>query len=308
VLTGVTVPLAFSLSTPQSRLKEGDAFHSNPHRAIELRQQLAALGFHFSVVLADSLYGESSALTSALRRLGGPDVVAIRSTHGGVDRQGWAGERQRQTRWRAFDRTFSDGTAERHSWAALPPRADLRSPPAGALLLRHHRSGPPAPSRRPGCSWPRCPTTPSRRWETSGDLFGSRTGSEEGFKQITDDLGWADYRVREAASLERWWEVVMSAYLLLSLQSPVFAALGSRQTSRQTSPPIALPLEAHPAWTAATGWKHLLNNLRLLLQPLVCASLLLPWLQLVPLPPLRAGLHDLCALMNTLHLAFLQWQ
>ena len=71
----------------------------------------------------------------------------------------------------------------------------------------------------------------------------------------------------------------MSAYLLVSLQSPVFAALGSTQAS----PPPALPLQAHPAWNAETGWKHLLNNLRLLLQPLVCASLLLPWLQLVPL-------------------------
>ena len=93
----------------------------------------------------------------------------------------------------------------------------------------------------------------------------------------------------------------MSAYLLVSLHSPVFAALGTTQT---TSP--ALPLEAHPAWNDQTGWKHLLNNLRLLLQPLVCASLLLPWLQLVPLPHLRAGLHDLCALMNTVHLAFLK--
>jgi hypothetical protein len=108
--------------------------------------------------------------------------------------------------------------------------------------------------------------------------------------------------VTDASRIERWWELVMSAYLLVSLQSPVFAGLGSTQAS----PPPALPLQAHPAWNAETGWKHLLNNLRLLLQPLVCASLLLPWLQLVPLPHLRAGLHDLCALMNTVHLAFLK--
>jgi hypothetical protein len=94
----------------------------------------------------------------------------------------------------------------------------------------------------------------------------------------------------------------MSAYLLVSLQSPVFAALGSTQTSS----PATLSLEAHPAWNTETGWKHLLNNLRLLLQPLVCASLLFPWLPLVPLPHLRAGLHNLCALINTVHLAFLK--
>ena len=92
----------------------------------------------------------------------------------------------------------------------------------------------------------------------------------------------------------------MSAYLLVSLQSPVFAAIGSTQAS------IRCPLLGPSCLEPRDGWKHLLNNLRLLLQPLVCASLLLPWLQLVPLPHLCAGLHDLCALMNTVHLAFLK--
>jgi len=47
------------------------------------------------------------------------------------------------------------------------------------------------------------------------------------------------------------------------------------------------------------SWKHRLDNLRLLLQPFICACLLLPCLRLFPLPHLPAGLADLCALMNT---------
>jgi SRSO17 transposase len=81
VLNGVTFPLAFSLYKPTSRLKDGDVYQSKPQLAVALVQQLAAVGFHFSVVLADSLYGESYDFTSAVSRLGVPYVVAIRSNH-----------------------------------------------------------------------------------------------------------------------------------------------------------------------------------------------------------------------------------
>ena len=77
---------------------------------MDLIQELAAQGFHFSVVLADRLYGESGEFLSALHRLGLSYVVAIRSNH-----TVWTfpGERVRQTRWRPFDRVFTDGTTER---------------------------------------------------------------------------------------------------------------------------------------------------------------------------------------------------
>ena len=82
VLDTVTFPLAFRLFKPRSRLKPGDVYKSKPQLAIELIQDLMALGFHFSVVLADSLYGESGEFISALHRLGLRYVVAIRSNHG----------------------------------------------------------------------------------------------------------------------------------------------------------------------------------------------------------------------------------
>ncbi len=88
-------------------------------------------------------------------------------------------------------------------------------------------------------------------------------------------MGWADYRVTDAASIERWWELVMCAYLLVSLQAP---ALAMPAPDVPMSSPVASP--QHPAWTDDASWTHRLNNLRLLLQPFVCACLLLPWLRL----------------------------
>jgi len=36
-----------------------------------------------------------------------------------------------------------------------------------------------------------------------------------GFKQVKNELGWADFRLTDYASIERWWEIVLSAYLQL---------------------------------------------------------------------------------------------
>jgi hypothetical protein len=133
-------------------------------------------------------------------------------------------------------------------------------------------------------------------------------------KHAKDDLGWADDRVTEYDAIARWWELVMSAYTLVSLQSTDVAALGhlapAPDASSGASPAsprdAPAPLEAPPAWDTGSGWKHHLNNLRLLLQPYVCSCLLLPWLALVPLPHVQAiqtGLAALGSLVNTFRLA-----
>src|SRR5260221_5348125 len=68
---------------------------------------MLALGLRFRVVLAESRYGESGPYIAALHRLGLHDVGALRSKHG-VWR--WPGQRIRQTRWRPFERVFTDGS------------------------------------------------------------------------------------------------------------------------------------------------------------------------------------------------------
>ena len=290
VLDTVTFPLAFRIYKPRSRLKPGDVFKSKPQLAVELIQELAAQGFHFSVVLADSMYGESYDFTSAMHRLGLSYVVAIRSNH-----IVWTfpGERVRQTRWRPFERVFTDGTSEQRSICEFVF--------GKRTSIRYFAITTDPVHLPPETTWNVMTNLPGKIERTVGNTFGLRTWIEYGFKHAKDELGWADYRLTDAHSIERWWELVMCAYLLVSLQAPALAAPAADASAG--TPVTHSPAETsrHPAWTEDASWKHRLTNLRLLLQPFVCACLLLPWLRLHPLPHLQAGLADLCALMNTYH-------
>jgi len=42
---------------------------------------------------------------------------------------------------------------------------------------------------------------------------------EYGLKQSKNELGWADYRFTRYCDIERWWEIVCSAYLMVSLHA-----------------------------------------------------------------------------------------
>jgi len=303
VLGTTTFPLLFRIFKPESRLKPGDVAKSKPQLAVEIIEELLALGFRFRVVLADSLYGESGPFISALHRLGLQYVVALRSNHGV-----WMlpGQRIRQTRWRPFVRVFTDGSTEQRF---------LRETVYGTRRsVRYYQITTDPLTLPPETTWDLMTNLPGTIEQTVGNTFGLRTWIEYGLKHAKDDLGWADYRVTDAASIERWWELVMSAYTLVSLQSADFAALGHvtppaaiATTAPATTelPPAAL-LEAHPAWDTGTGGKHQLNNLRLLLQPYVCTCLLLPWLHLLSPPHVQAvqtGLAALGSLINTFHVA-----
>ncbi len=299
LLGTTTFPLLFRIFKPQPRLKPGDAYKTKPQLAVEIIEELLALGFRFSVVLADSLYGESGPFIAALHRLGLQYVVAIRSNHGV-----WMlpGQRIRQTRWRPFERVFTDGSSEQRF---------LRETIFGRRQgVRYYQLTTDPQTLPPETTWVLMTNLPGKIEPTVGNTFGLRTWIEYGFKHAKDDLGWADYRVTDAASIERWWELVMSAYTLVSLQTPDLAALGhvaSPPPPRVPEAPAPVaPLEAHPAWDTGSGWKQHLNNLRLLLQPYTASCLLLPWLHLVPLPHVQAvqtGFAALGSLVNTFRLA-----
>jgi len=304
VLGAATFPLLFRIFKPESRLKAGDVSKSTPQLAIELIEGLLRLGFRFRVVLADGPYGEGGEFSSALHRLRLQYVAAIRSNHGV-----WMlpGQRIRRTRWRPFDRAFTDGTSQERfiRETIFGTRQPVRS---------YHVTTDPD-TLPPETTWDLMTNQPGEIERTVGTTFGLRTWIEYGFKHAKDDLGWADDRVTEYPAIERWWEPVMSADTLVSLPSADFAALGrltpppAATTVAQPAtarPPPAARLEAHPAWDTASGWKHQLNHLRLLLQPYVCSCLLLPWLALVPLPhvqAVQAGLAALGSLVDAFRLA-----
>ena len=54
----------------------------------------------------------------------------------------------------------------------------------------------------------------------------------------------------------------------------------------------------HKWWDRGKGWKNLLNNLRLIIQPYVYYCLLYGWLEVFDLPFLKGGFTRLIAFMN----------
>jgi SRSO17 transposase len=280
VLENITFPLLFRIFKPESRLKAGDTYRSKPALAIEIIQELRARGFQFDLVLADRLYGESGPFVDALLDLKLPFVVALRDNHGV-----WMGpgQRIRYTRWRPFQRVFSDGSTQtryicevifgkrrrlRYYFLTTDP---VTLPEATTCLLMTNLEG--------------------NLRQTLGNLYGLRTWIEYGFKHTKNELGWADYRLTDYPSIERWWEIVCSAYGLVSFHTPLFGSASAIAT-RQS------PVTQHPWWVADSGWKHTLNNLRLLIQPFVCLCFLLPWLTVFRIPHLADSLRHLMACIN----------
>ncbi len=51
-------------------------------------------------------------------------------------------------------------------------------------------------------------------------------------------------------------------------------------------------------WNHQNGWKNVLNNLRLVIQPTLLLWLISPWLDVFPNSSLLLGFHDLINLMN----------
>ena len=79
VFGGMTFPLLFEVYKPRERLQAGDKYRTKPEIAALLIKKLSSMGFNFNLVLADSLYGESSTKgISVLDELKKNYIVAIR--------------------------------------------------------------------------------------------------------------------------------------------------------------------------------------------------------------------------------------
>jgi SRSO17 transposase len=103
---------------------------------------------------------------------------------------------------------------------------------------------------------------PGVKYKEVGNLYGLRNWVEYGLKQTKNELGWADFRVTNYAQIQKWWEVVMSAYLLVSLHSSVLnpSDHSSEDNTRQS---WLDKFSTHDWWDEEHGWKNLLNIARI---------------------------------------------
>lgn len=276
---GMILPLSFDVYKPKERLKAKDDYQSKPQIAARMIRQLQAMGFHFELVLADSLYGESKVnFVNVLDELKLPYILAIRSNHGL-----WLPQEEEvyQEPWQCFERTFSNGTREtrymaeviygkRHRkqyWLLTTDPQTLPDNSTSFLLV----------------------AAPAIKLKEIGDHYGFRTWIEYGLKQSKDALGWADFRVTEYKQIERWWEIVMSAFTMVSLFADAF---------NRECPSSHQVFTQHPWWDKQRGWKNLLNNLRLVLEPWIAFNRLKRWLGVFQLPGLVRGFARLIEQMQ----------
>lgn len=288
VMEQLTFPLLFKIFKPKHRLKPEDVYQTKLQLAQSIITELVTFGFKIDLVLADSFYGESSAFVSSLDTLQLPWIMAIRSNHGV-----WMPDEVEVTtsQWHRFERVFSDGTTqERYIQEVI----------FGRRFEHRYWTLTNDPEKLPDNStWSVMSHLDEQRdrFDFIGNLYGLRTWIEYGFKQCKDKLGWADYRVTQYVQIERWWEIVSSAYLMVSLQ---FWGLGEEPPAVLNEHQLDLltRFSQHQYWHEPQGWKRRLNNVQLLIQPFICFCSIKPWLILFEIPSLQHGFVRLIEHIN----------
>jgi SRSO17 transposase len=242
---------------PKERLKPGDQYRTKPEIAAMLMRKLESMGFNFNLVLADSLYGESGKnFISVLDELSLKYIVAIRSNHpvGLLPRQ-----KIQYLKWHKFKRVFSALTSEYRFIREIIPRKRGEK--------RYWQITTDSLTLPDNSTWYVMSNYPGITPREVGNFYGLRTWVEYGLKQSKNELGWADYRLTHYPHIERWWEIVCSSYLMVSLHS---------EQMRPSPPPSQSKLAEHPWWDNGKGWKNILNNLRLTAQPFILFNLIQP--------------------------------
>jgi SRSO17 transposase len=283
VYENLTFPLMFKIFKPKGTLKPNDKYQTKIELASEIVEELINFGFEIELVLADSLYGESSSFIQTLDKYQLPWVLAIRNNHGV-----WMPSHQavRASKWERFERIFSNQTSEIRY---------VREIIFGKRYSRTYWEITTLPENSTSFVMTNLPGQSNQIKKTLGNLYGLRTWIEYGFRQCKQELGWTDYRLTLFEQIEKWWEIIMSAYLMISLNSKVFGDLNQSQSSSNER---ATDYSCHQQWNLTGGWKSTLNNLRLIIQPTILLWLIFPWLDVFPSRHLLLGFHQLIALMN----------
>jgi DDE superfamily endonuclease len=231
----VYYPLHVRPYTPACRLAKGKAdpaFRTKPQIAVELIDAALAAGFGFRAVVADCLYGEHAEFVGALWAADLPFVLALRATRGrwapaeaahtpqdAAREVPWQSP-QRPGGWTPVVRRFRDGHRETWWAAELTLVGEGPDQPTRLVVATTDPATLPAASTwylttnlpRPGS--PRTvdsPLPPAALAEVVR-LYGLRMWVEQSYKQVKQELGWADWQVRTDRAIRRHWQLVYCAF------------------------------------------------------------------------------------------------
>ena len=85
---------------------------------------------------------------------------------------------------------------------------------------------------------------------------------------------------------------------MISLNAQPFLSLSSSNLTNHERDKTIIDWTAHPEWNHQTGWKNVLNNFRLLIQPTLLLWLIFPWVEIFPNSFLLLGFHRLINTIN----------
>ncbi|MCX4632727.1 IS701 family transposase [Streptomyces sp. NBC_01443] len=207
-------------------------FRTKPQLAAQLAGQARQAGFPFRAVVADCGYGDHDEFRHTLREAGLPFVMALKPRRGtwayGPDAHtpvdaahalSWTDPDQPGD-WTPVMRTFRDGHTE--TWWAADARLGGWGPDSLARLVVATADPATLPHK---ATWylatnlprPASPRLADSPHEPAGlaelvRLYGLRHWIEQSYKQIKDELGWADFQVRSDTAIRRHQTLVNCAF------------------------------------------------------------------------------------------------
>src|SRR6266540_2031438 len=210
-------PLHLVPYTPASRLPKGrrdPGFRTKPQLAAELVGAAQQAKIPFRAVVADCFYGDSTGFVEALGRAGVRSVLALKPRKG----------------------TWAPADAAHTPVVATTDPARLPKLSTWYLLTDLARPA----SRR------------ARQAQLAEivRLDGLRNWVEQGYKQVKDELGWADFQVRGDRAVRRHWTLVCCAFSFCWHAGQAEAAPAAAPQAR------SVPATGGPARGAWEGLEH----------------------------------------------------
>ena len=290
IYENITFPLIFKVFKPKGTLKPEDKYRTKIELASSIIKELVEFGFNIELVLADSLYGEASSFIKSLNKYKIPWVLAIRSNHGV-----WmpSGQKVRANKWCKFTRTFSNQKSETRYIREI-----IYGKRSSITYWELTTDPETMPTNSTSFVMTNIQEKRSKLKKILGNLYGLRTRVEYGFRQYKQELGWTDYRFTNFSEINKWWEIIFCAYLMITLNPQAFLSLNSNNVPQSEVSNTSIDWTSHPQWDSQTGWKNVLNNVRLLIQPILLLWLVFPWLEVFPNSFLLLGFHNLIDSIN----------
>jgi hypothetical protein len=259
-------PLHLVPYTPACRLPKGKTdpgFRTKPQLAAALVAAAQQAHIPFRAVVADCFYGDNPGFVEALGRAGVAFVLALKPRKGtwapadaphtpveAARELGWGGP-GRPGPWRRVTRRFRDGHTQ--TWWAADARLGGWGPD------RHHRL---VVATTDPATLPKLTTwylltnlaRPAGRQAQQAQLaeivaaYGLRNWVEQGYKQVKDELGWADFQVRGDRAIRRHWTLVCCAFSFCWHAGQAEAVVAAAPTPPQAASVPATRVAARGAW------------------------------------------------------------